>query len=160
MEEIEFQKLVKPTGYQIFLFICPASVPFNFATHPWFVCVKNGEITRREVRFEINNNNLAKGRHFYINSLPPFSGINIIPFLMSKFLWGAKLLGYIEGGENSMAKDLLNFIEKSKDTYPYHDKYLLWGPNSNTYVQWVLDHFPEFIITLPWNCFGRKYKIE
>ncbi|MEK7555250.1 MAG: DUF3750 domain-containing protein [Patescibacteria group bacterium] len=156
MEAKNFQKLVKPNGYQVFLFICPASIPCNFAIHSWFVCVRNGEISRWEVRFEKNNRNPNIGKHLHVNSLPSFSGIEIIPYI-SKFLWNAKLLNYIEGNENSAAKNIFNFIEKSKNSYPYRDKYLLWGPNSNTYVQWILNHFPDFNIKLPWNCFGKNY---
>ena len=83
----------------------------------------------------------------------------MIPFMLNKFFWNAKLLYYIEGDEYSVAKNIYNFIEKSKDNYPYVDKYFPWGPNSNTFVQWVLNHFPDFNIKLPWNCFGKKCKI-
>lgn len=152
----DFQKLVKQSGYQIFLFICPASIPFNFAIHPWFVCVKNGEISRWEVRYTKNKLNPDIGKHLHQNFLPPFSGINMITNVTKWFFWDAKLLGHIEGGENSAAENMYNFIEKSKDKYPYRNKYLLWGPNSNTYVQWVLNRFPNFPAKLPWNAFGKQ----
>lgn len=157
-EKQNFQKLIKTNGYQVFLFTCPASLPFVFAVHPWFVCIKNGEISRWEVRFEKNKNNPATGKHLHLNLLPPFVGIEMFSFLSKRFLWKAKLLGYIEGNENSTAKKVFDFIENSKNIYPYKDKYLLWGPNSNTYTQWVLNAFPDFDLKLPWNCFGRNYK--
>lgn len=159
MGENDFRKLIKPNGYQVFLCACPASIPFIFAIHPWFVCVKNGEISRWEVRFEKNKRNPVTGKHLHINSLPPFSGIEMIIFFKEKFLWSAKLLAHIEGDENSTAKNIIDFIENSKDNYPYCDKYLIWGPNSNTYIQWVLDRFADFKIKLPWNCLGKNYKI-
>ena len=61
-----FQKLVKSQGYQVFLFICPAFIPCHFALHPWFVCVKDGNISRWEVRFEKNYNNPDIGKHLHL----------------------------------------------------------------------------------------------
>ena len=69
MVKNDFQNMVKPEGYQVFLFVCPVSVPLNFASHPWFVCVKNGEISRWEVRSEKNKINPQIGKHLHLNSL-------------------------------------------------------------------------------------------
>jgi len=160
-DDERFRKLIKPSGYQVFLFACPASLPCSFAVHPWFVCVKNGEVSRWEVRFELNHEHPELGKHLHLNSLPPFSGIEIIPFVRGKFLWKVKkLLGYLEGGEGSAAGETFNFIARSKDRYPHRNAYALWGPNSDTYVQWVLDHSPDFHVALPWNGFGKKYKVD
>ena len=74
-----------------------------------------------------------------------------------KYYWEGKLLGYIEGDENSTAKKVAEFIKNSKTIYPYCYKYSLRGPNSNTYAQWVLDNFPEFKVTLPKNSIGKNY---
>jgi Protein of unknown function (DUF3750) len=158
MQKKYFDKLLKPDGYQIFLLICPASIPCNFAAHPWFVCVKNGEISRWEVRFEKNDLSPESAKHLQINSLPPFSGIEKLFFLQKKLLWHAKLLGYIEGGDDSLAKKIYDFIIDSSQNYPWRDIYGLFGPNSNTFAQWVLDHFPEFKVSLPWNCVGKGFK--
>lgn len=158
MQKNNFQKLIKPEGYQVFLFVCPAFMPLNFASHPWFVCVKNGKISRWEVRFEKNIINQTIGKHLHFNSLPPFSGIEMIQFLPKKFLWKASLLGYVEGDQNSSAKKMIDFIESSPENYPYRNQYSFFGPNSNSYVQWVLNNFPNFKIKLPWNSFGKNFK--
>jgi hypothetical protein len=160
MAKNDFQKLVKPEGYQVFLFTCPVSIPLNFASHPWFVCVKNGEISRWEVRFEKNNANPFIGKHLHFNSLPPFSGIEMIQLLPKKFLWKANLLGYMEGDEKSSTKKIIDFIESSPENYLYRDQYSFIGPNSNSYAQWVLNNFPDFKISLPWNSFGKNFKIK
>jgi hypothetical protein len=153
-----FEQLIKPTGYQLFLFTCPVSIPLNFATHPWFVCVKNGKISRWEVRFETNKVNPEIGLHLHYNSLPPFCGIEKLQILPKQFLWRANLIGSIEGGEGSVAKKIIDFIESSPQKYLNRNRYSFTGPNSNTYAQWVLNNFPELKVKLPWNCFGKNYK--
>jgi hypothetical protein len=74
------------------------------------------------------------------------------------FFWRPRLLGSLEGQDGSTAERVIRFVEASKDKYPYLDKYFLLGPNSNTYVQWVLDKFPEFNIRLGRFFIGRNYK--
>lgn len=153
----DFQKLIKDKGYQVFLFVCPVSLPFSFASHPWFVCVRNGEVSRWEVRYRADKNSLL-GKHLYHNDLPIFSGIEMFYFISKKFLWSGKLFGHIEGDENSLASKMYYFIENSKDNYPYCNRYHLLGPNSNTYAQMVLDNFPECGLTLPVNAVGKGFK--
>ena len=62
----------------------------------------------------------------------------------------------IEGDENSLAAKMAEFIEHSPETYSHSKEYSLVGPNSNTYVQWILNMFPEFPAKLPWNAFGKN----
>jgi len=40
MKTEEFDKLIDKDKYQVFLMICPASTPVNFARHGWFVINK------------------------------------------------------------------------------------------------------------------------
>ena len=141
--------------YQVFLLVCPGSIPFSFASHSWFVVNKQGTISRWEVSFRKIHRKTSWG-HLNMDFYPPFQGIEIIPF-SSKYFWKSKLLGQIEGG---VAKRMMEFIENSPTTYSVVDKYSLSGPNSNTYAQWVLNHFPEFTVTLPRNAFGKNYKFK
>jgi hypothetical protein len=158
MPKNTFKDLIKPEGYQVFLLTCPVSIPLNFASHPWFVCVKNGEISRWEVRFEKNNTNPSLGKHLHFNSLPPFSGIEKIQLIPKKFLWNATMINHTEGDKNSLAKKMIDLIENSPKIYSDRNRYSFIGPNSNTYAQWVLNNFPDFKIKLPWNSFGKNYK--
>lgn len=141
--------------YQVFLFVCPGNMPFSFASHSWFVVNKQGTISRWEVGFRKIHRKTSWG-HLYKDLYLPFQGIEIIPFF-SKYFWKGKLLGQIEG---EVARRMTEFIENSPTMYPFVDKYFLMGPNSNTYTQWVLNHFAEFTITLPWNAFGKNYKFK
>lgn len=150
-----FENLIKKDKYQVFVFCCPTYFPFNFARHPWFVVNKNGEVSRWEIK---HTRNKKDKNYLFINNQPLFQGINITFFV--KRFWKAKMLGYIEGDENSVANKTVEFIENSKKNYPYCDKYSFLGPNSNTYVQNVLNKFPEFKIKLGWRFIGKSYKVK
>jgi len=144
-----YHKLVDPSNYQVFLFCSPTNLPANFARHLWFVCNEKGKISRWEVLCREKMKN-----HLFINLSPAFKGVAIFPF-SDKWLWNAKLLYKTNG---KLAEQMINFIETSQEKYPYCYQYSSMGPNSNTYIQWVLDHFPGFKARLPWNAFGKDYK--
>jgi hypothetical protein len=148
-----FEGLIKTDKYQVFVMCCPALFPFNFARHPWFVVNKKGEIHRYEIK-DIKTDN----SYFYRDAYPTFQGIEYASFIKNHF-WKAKFLGFIEGDEGSVAQKTIEFIENSQNTYSYCKKYNYLGPNSNTYVQNVLDKFPEFNIHLPWRFIGKNFKI-
>ncbi|MCX6757582.1 MAG: DUF3750 domain-containing protein [Candidatus Nomurabacteria bacterium] len=156
MSQDEFKKLIKEDKYQVFVFACPAYFPFNFARHPWFVLNKKGNISRYEV---VHKKNCCPEKCFgylHLNALPPYQGVKMFSF--SKKHWDSDLLGFLEGDENSPAQKCLELIEKSKELYPYTQTYSLRGPNSNTYLNWVLKQFPEFSIKLSWRFIGKSYK--
>ncbi len=147
-----YDVLIDRDKYQIFIMFCPAYIPFNFFRHPWVVLNKKGEVSRWEIRHYINKDNRT---HLFINNQEPFEGINKTIFTNSK--WKARLLGFIEG---ELALNIISFIEQSKENYPYINKYYGFGPNSNTYIQWILNIFPEFNIKLSWRFIGKNYKFK
>ncbi len=147
----DFEKIIDKDKFQVFIMCCPAYFPFNFFQHPWVVINKKGELSRWEIRHNLNKENQT---HLYINNQKPFEGINKTIFIKS--YWNAHLLGVIEG---EVALNAINFIEQSKDNYPYLNKYSGFGPNSNTFIQWIINKFPEFHIVLPWQFIGKNYKI-
>jgi hypothetical protein len=153
------ENLIKKDKYQVFLVVCPANLPFSFAIHPWFVINQKGVVSRWEVLFSKRKNNLSFG-YLNKNAFPPFQGIGIFPFFQKylKFFWKGKILFSIEGGENSTAFHMAKYIEQSNKNYPYTQKYSLTGPNSNTYVQLVINRFPQSKMKLPWNAFGENKK--
>lgn len=154
-----FEDLIKKDKYQVFLFICPPRVPMQFATHPWFVVNKKGIVTRWEVGRDLKDDPSYFG---YIRSdgLQLFEGLPVISYSIP-WSWGGKhikVLGVVEGDEGSTAQKLAERIESAASKYPYRSTYHLTGPNSNTYIQWVLDAFPESGLKLPWNAFGKDFK--
>jgi len=156
MNAKEFDSLIKKDKYQIFIFTSLCSIPLSFARHPWFIVNKKGAISRWEVLFRKHLSGTNWG-HLHKDSAPSLRGIEIIPYL-GMFYWSETLLATIEGAENSTAEKMIELIENSPKNYPYCNDYSLVGANSDTYAQWILDHFPELNIKLPWNCFGKNFK--
>lgn len=151
MTEATLKKLIKPGEDQVFLLTCPATLPFGFARHPWFVVNRRETLSRWEVLQTPQRCRTSWG-HLHKDLYSPTQGI-VKYFFSEKYLWNrSELLGYIEG---DVAREMAEFIESSPQSYPFCYRYSLRGPNSNTYVQWVLARFPESKLRLPWNSFGK-----
>ena len=156
MKDDEFQGLIRHDAYQVFLFTCPATFPFSFASHPWFVVNRKGTVSRWEIFWEADKKDKMSWGHLHKDCWPPSQGIEMF-FYSQKYFFKSTLFDSIEGNEGSLAHRMADFIEESSQHYPYCQEYSLRGPNSNTYVQWVFDHFPECGIRLRWNSFGKRY---
>ena len=140
------------TRYRFFVFTCPTSLPFSLFNHSWVVIIKDDEIFRWEVLFRKGSDNT----HLHCNHYLPFSGVEV--FLpIKKVYWKAKLIYYLEG---ESAKKIHSLVKRSQDLYFLKNKYSLVGPNCNTYVQWILNNFPDLNMRLPRSCIGRDYNIK
>jgi hypothetical protein len=153
----DFEKLIKNDIYQVFLMSCPASLPLSFARHPWLVINKKGEISRWGVGWKPSRYNPQKTwGHVACDALPAFQGLRVLYFF-KKLRWPAKVHSVIEGEEGSLVQKMISVIEASPLNYPHKDFYNFTGPNSNTYVEWVILQFPESNFKLPWNAFGKHF---
>jgi hypothetical protein len=152
MNQKEFEQLLDKSKYQVFIFASSANFPFSFGLHLWFVLNRQGEISRWEVLYYKDDSPNSWG-HLYKNMHRPIEGLTFFPFILQP-RWSSHLVSIIE---SESAHKVIECIEKSSETYPYCYQYSLTGPNSNTYVQWVLDQFPESKLHLPWNAFGKNY---
>jgi hypothetical protein len=146
-----------PEKYEVYFYICPAHIPFHFAVHPWVVTVKNGISTRWEIIHRKYDGKERFGyvyKNFYTN---PTQGIK--KKLTSSDYWDATLIASLSGYQKSQAQRIVDFIEYQSPHYPYKDIYKFFpGPNSNTYIGWILKEFPTIEIKLPWNAFGKNFK--
>mgnify|MGYP001810013488 CR=1 FL=1 len=147
-----FEKIIDKEKFQVFIMCCPAYFPFSFFRHPWFVVNKKGEISRWEI---IHIKNKENNSYLYKNFQEPFKGVQV-SFFIKKY-WKAKPLGQVGG---PIADKVIQCIENSELNYLYKDKYILTGPNSNTYAQWILNQFPEFSVKLSWRFIGKDYIIN
>ena len=155
MIEKEFKKLINKDKYQVFLFSCHVPIPLNIAVHYWFVINKKGKIDRWEI-LAFPKQCKTSWRHLHKNVALPTTGLNKIlykRYLKSK----SNLILEISGKKGSTAEKMVKFIEKSPQKYPFWNKYFLFGPNSNTYTRWVLDHFPELKFKLSWRAIGKSF---
>ena len=154
MHKVNYQNLIDPNKFQVFVFKSKANFPFIFAIHPWIVVNKKGEISRWEVAHSKNFKSEKSWGYLCKNLFPPFQGLNIFPFI-DKPVFESTLIGTIEGDK---ASEMIVLIENAPNSYPYLSRYNLWGPNSNTFVNYVINKFSELNIKLPWNAFGKNYE--
>lgn len=147
---------------------CPATLPFSFAAHTYLVVNRKGDVHRYGVghhRAQANGTVLFGSHrcrecigHIHKDGRPPEEGIEIVPlYFPHSPLWRSRVVCYVEGESGSLAGRMGAFIEQSFRVYPHADRYRLTGPNSNTYPAWVLAHFPESGMRLPWNAIGKNY---
>ena len=98
------------------------------ADHHWFVIRRGSQSTDR---WEVWQSSGAGGEswgHLYRNLKPPTAGVGSGP---------GRLLTHWSGED---ARLLAERIEAAPRAYPCCGRYRLWpGPNSNTFVQWVLE---------------------
>jgi hypothetical protein len=146
-------RLVRPDDTQVFLLSCPIHLPLSFAAHTWFVVNRFGALARWEMIFWDVDFPTRWG-NIYRDYSPPFVGIEVFPFTHAH-RWPASLLGLLTG---AAAYHAARVIEQTPSRFPYRNGYRLFGPNSNTYTQWIIDRVPAFTVKLPLNAFGKYYR--
>ena len=100
----------------------------NIAIHSWLVTYdpEDGAVDRWELWQEPDVGGISYG-HVHNNLFSPEAGLGSgEPFVI------AELIG-------AEARAVIEFIEQESPFYPCMDVFFLLGPNSNTYLQWVLD---------------------
>lgn len=143
---------INPDRNQVFLCTCPATLPYSFAVHPWFVVNKKGDVSRWELLSQAQKIPTS-WQHLHKDAFSPFQGIRALP-IYGSLHWPSSVRDSATG---PTAQSVIEVIESTPETYPHTDEYHLLGPNSNTYAQWVLDNTPEFDATLPFNAIGKRY---
>ena len=145
-----------PTQHQVWLLYSAVPFPFSFAMHGWFVVNQKGTVNRWEFG-QFGGPCGPKKIGVFKNLFPLTAGMN-------KYGWKleprspSKVLFKIEGETGSMAHQLAIFISQESTAYPFKNTYHYLGPNSHTYLQWVLNHFEELQYALPWRAVGKNYK--
>jgi hypothetical protein len=113
----------------------------RFAEHHWFVLGDGSTKDRWEVWQHRDVGGISWG-HLHKNLLAPEAGVGNGP--------GRCLMRW----DGDRAALLQETIRTSPDVYSWTQRYLVWpGPNSNTYVQWVLGDGYR----LGWRAFGKRF---
>ncbi len=123
-----------------------ADVPFVglVAEHCWLVINSANKRDRWEVWQHRNVGGEASWGYLHKNLLPADTGV------------GAGPSHLVETWCGPVAGTLARRIERSPRDYPWRNRYFLWpGPNSNTWVQWVLSGERR----LGWKARGRFYAL-
>ena len=97
------------------------------AVHYWYVVVRSKQQERWEIWQKPSLSRDSWG-HLHKNLMPVDSGVGNGPSWLETSWTG------------QLAHQLAEIIENSPEAYPYSYHYRYFpGPNSNTYVQWVLN---------------------
>ncbi|HED05506.1 MAG TPA: DUF3750 domain-containing protein [Ignavibacteria bacterium] len=162
VKKSEFDKLIDPEKFQVFILSSKVSFPFHFGIHTWIVISEKGKLHRWEV-WRTKNNCKTSWGHVHKNMFKSYLWTK--DWFFKKYFFKRKsrerfLWKVIEGGEGSNAERIIKFINKNASKYPLiHEYGFFFGPNSNTFTQWILDSSSETKVKLPFWAFGRNYKV-
>jgi hypothetical protein len=97
------------------------------AVHYWYVVIRENQPERWEIWQQPSLSRNSWG-HLHKNLMPANSGVGNGASWLETFWTGQR------------GQQLAEMIENSPQTYPYKHCYRYFpGPNSNTYVQWILN---------------------
>jgi len=115
-----------------------------FADHCWFA--EYDPPGKRWHRWEVMRFSLGRWGHVQRNLMTADAGVGAGPS------W---VLHEFRGDNAARLRDVLNEPQR----YPFRDRYRYWpGPNSNTYVAWVLRE-ADVDAVLPGSAYGRGYPL-
>lgn len=112
-----------------------------FAVHTWIATKEKGASHYRV-------HEVTGWRHYVVNSRPAEP---------DRHWYGARpeLYADIRGQQ---AEQLIPRIYQAVEAYPYPTEYEAWpGPNSNTFVAWVIREVPGLDVALPNHAIGKDY---
>jgi len=124
------------------LYYTPLHVIGFMAVHPHFITYSQGNWHRWEVW---HTKNLQGGdKHVYLDLFELNRNVG----------QGSKIAMEWHGQD---AYDILRILYYHVIDYPYWDEYWFWpGPNSNTFITWVLDQ-AKVEFDPPWQAWGSSY---
>ena len=120
-----------------------------FADHYWFLIFRGQEVSHEKScdRWEVWQHSLQNDSswgHLHKNLLPPYQGVGNGPSSLIEIWLGTDSL------------PLIDRIEGSPSHYPFIHQYRYWpGPNSNTFIQWVV----QDKINLSHRAIGKAFRI-
>lgn len=120
-----------------------------FATHPWVSWKR--KVDSSYTVAQVTSWGLRR---------PSGMALTVENDLPDRFWYGnAPQLIFEARGEK--ADRMIERIEKLISEYPYKNKYTLWpGPNSNTFVDYVIRNTPEVTVELPPHAIGKDYLVD
>ncbi len=124
-----------------------AKIPYLglIAIHYWFVVKFNSTSERWEIWQNQNRGQICWG-HLHLNLMSVTQGVGNGDSWLETF-W-----------EEDDGSQLKTIIHQSPDNYPYNYLYRYYpGPNSNTYVQWILNQ-AKIDHSLSWRGWGKNYR--
>jgi Protein of unknown function (DUF3750) len=119
-----------------------------FAVHSWIVYKPEG--AEAYERRDVTGWGVQRGRPAVRHNLRVTDGY-----------WAGSLPMLVAELRGPEAQAAIPRIEQAIRDYPYANSYMTWpGPNSNTFVAWVLRHVPELGAELPPTAIGKDFLPE
>lgn len=116
-----------------------------FGIHPWIAVKPAG--AREFTVYEVNGWRLRSSGSSIIRSNRPPDG-----------RWFGNAPELLADMRGAGVEALIGRIEDAVARYPWKDQYRVWpGPNSNTFVAWVLRAAPELRVNLPPTAIGKDW---
>jgi hypothetical protein len=118
-----------------------------FATHPWIAWKRKSEAEY----------SVAQVTGWGVRHGTGGTSVNVQKGIPDRRWFGNEPTLIFEArGEN--ADRMIDQITKLIEDYPYKDSYTLWpGPNSNTFVEYIIRYTPEITVELPPHSIGKDY---
>tara|TARA_B100000508_G_scaffold75760_1_gene59040 strand:+ start:1573 stop:2043 length:471 start_codon:yes stop_codon:yes gene_type:complete len=152
-------------AYTVSIYMTPMSFPLNFTVHTW---VELEGPNDEHHRFDfwgykgIREREIDHG-YVYKDLFPDHLGTTFSPFAdpgsIEKRQHG-KVYMSISGDVDSEAHTLYAVILGHAFDYPLkHDYNMVFGPNCNTFTQWLITRIPNSPLKLPFNAWGKGYQV-
>lgn len=155
-------------SYCVHLYSTRLALPLSLFAHTYIVTEHNDIRRRYELLHPKNpiQKTPVVGRVF-VDAFVPEQGFRVYKSKSKQDTiprWQPTLHGTCCGGIDSPAYKLYQFLESGGfNAYPYNQPqryHMTWGPNSNTFTQWIVNQVPEARLTLPWNAWGKSFPIS
>ncbi len=152
-------------SYTVAIYSTPMSFPLNFTCHTWIEISHNNTTQRFDFWGYPGIQHGDKSKNYiYRNIFPNHLGTTFSPFAdpgHTKNRQTGKIHQSITGAQHSTAHRLYQAIFEKAFEYPFDKNYhMIFGPNCNTFTQWLLDLVPAHQLTLPWNAWGKGVSIR
>jgi len=116
-----------------------------FAVHPW-IAVKPKNAQHYTV-YQVTGWNLWREK----------TSVSVKQDIPDRYWYGKRPV-LIESLIGADAEQAIPEIKKAAAAYPYADRYQLWpGPNSNTFVAYIIRNVPQLTKELPPHAIGKDY---
>lgn len=147
--------------YSIYVYATPMSFPFNFPVYTWVEILHGAKNERYDLWGYPGLHKTPDLGYIYKDIFSNHLGTTLSPFVnvnnLTKRQTG-KVISEVCGEHDSSAHSLYSAIKRNALNYPYAYTYnMIFGPNCNTFIQWLLDLVPESKLHLPFNAWGKKY---
>ncbi|MCP4297341.1 MAG: DUF3750 domain-containing protein [Proteobacteria bacterium] len=142
---------------ELFVLSSPLPKPLHkIAVHTWLVTNSAGQTPDRWEVWQMKRRSKISWGHVHKNLFSVETGMPVsLKPGSGSIRWNSCVVGRVEG---EIASKMIQYLNTFAPQYIFSERYFPWpGPNSNTFVQWVLDQFKEADLKLPISALGARF---